>query len=420
MIVWILIAIAVCILFSAFFSASEMSFSSCNKVRLEHAMEDGDKNAERALKITERYDDALSTILVGNNLVNIAASSLGSVAVILLAAEQYAWASTAIITLLVIIFGETIPKIAANKNATNYAMKFSGPIRFLMILFRPVTWIVVSLVNLLTSKMKGEEDNDEEAAVEELHSIIETAEDEDIIDEDSSELVSAAIDFADISVSEVMTARIDITAIDIDDDKDEIWDIIGNSPYTRIPVYDESIDHVIGILSLNRYLKAVIDDPDVDMRSMLMEPCFLYKTIKLPDALEELRRAQQHLAIVTDEYGGTLGVVTMEDILEQLVGDIWDETDVVEEGILEKQENEYEVYGDTPVFEFLELLDWDEDSFDFESETVGGWCIEMLEGFPEPGSTFTYRNIEVTVLEAAERRVLKALVRRRADEPAEA
>ncbi|MBR2990522.1 MAG: HlyC/CorC family transporter [Solobacterium sp.] len=420
MIVWILIAIAVCILFSAFFSASEMSFSSCNKVRLEHAMEDGDKNAERALKITERYDDALSTILVGNNLVNIAASSLGSVAVILLAAEQYAWASTAIITLLVIIFGETIPKIAANKNATNYAMKFSGPIRFLMILFRPVTWIVVSLVNLLTSKLKGEEDNDEEAAVEELHSIIETAEDEDIIDEDSSELVSAAIDFADISVSEVMTARIDITAIDIDDDKDEIWDIIGNSPYTRIPVYDESIDHVIGILSLNRYLKAVIDDPDVDMRSMLMEPCFLYKTIKLPDALEELRRAQQHLAIVTDEYGGTLGVVTMEDILEQLVGDIWDETDVVEEGILEKQENEYEVYGDTPVFEFLELLDWDEDSFDFESETVGGWCIEMLEGFPEPGSTFTYRNIEVTVLEAAERRVLKALVRRRADEPAEA
>ena len=379
-------------------------------------MEDGDKAAARAVKITDRYDDALSAILVGNNLVNIAASSLGSVLVILLAAEQYAWASTAIITLLVIVFGETIPKIAASKNATVYAMKYSGIIRVLMIVLKPVTWLVVSLVNLLTSALKGEENDDEEAAVEELHSIIETAEDEEIIDQDSSELVSAAIDFADISVSEVMTARIDITAIDIDDDRDEIWDIIENSPYTRIPVYDESIDHVIGILSLNRYLKAVIDDPDVNMNSMMMEPCFLYKTIKLPDALEQLRKAQQHLAIVTDEYGGTLGVVTMEDILEQLVGDIWDETDVVEEGILEKKENEYEVYGDTPVFEFLELLGWNEDQFDFESETVGGWCIEMLEGFPEAGSSFRYRNIEVTILETAERRVIKALIRKTEEE----
>ncbi|MBQ1324475.1 MAG: HlyC/CorC family transporter [Solobacterium sp.] len=416
MITVIIAAIAACIVCSAFFSASEMSYSSCNKVRLENAMEDGDKAAARAVKITDRYDDALSAILVGNNLVNIAASSLGSVLVILLAAEQYAWASTAIITLLVIVFGETIPKIAASKNATVYAMKYSGIIRVLMIVLKPVTWLVVSLVNLLTSALKGEENDDEEAAVEELHSIIETAEDEEIIDQDSSELVSAAIDFADISVSEVMTARIDITAIDIDDDRDEIWDIIENSPYTRIPVYDESIDHVIGILSLNRYLKAVIDDPDVNMNSMMMEPCFLYKTIKLPDALEQLRKAQQHLAIVTDEYGGTLGVVTMEDILEQLVGDIWDETDVVEEGILEKKENEYEVYGDTPVFEFLELLGWNEDQFDFESETVGGWCIEMLEGFPEAGSSFRYRNIEVTILETAERRVIKALIRKTEEE----
>ncbi|MBR2726485.1 MAG: HlyC/CorC family transporter [Solobacterium sp.] len=416
MITVIIAAIAACIACSAFFSASEMSYSSCNKVRLENAMEDGDKAAARAVKITDRYDDALSAILVGNNLVNIAASSLGSVLVILLAAEQYAWASTAIITLLVIVFGETIPKIAASKNATVYAMKYSGIIRVLMIVLKPVTWLVVSLVNLLTSALKGEENDDEEAAVEELHSIIETAEDEEIIDQDSSELVSAAIDFADISVSEVMTARIDITAIDIDDDRDEIWDIIENSPYTRIPVYDESIDHVIGILSLNRYLKAVIDDPDVNMNSMMMEPCFLYKTIKLPDALEQLRKAQQHLAIVTDEYGGTLGVVTMEDILEQLVGDIWDETDVVEEGILEKKENEYEVYGDTPVFEFLELLGWNEDQFDFESETVGGWCIEMLEGFPEAGSSFRYRNIEVTILETAERRVIKALIRKTEEE----
>ncbi len=416
MIAGIIAAIAVCVLCSSFFSASEMSYSSCNKVRLENAKEDGDRAAARAVHITEHYDDALSTILVGNNLVNIAASSLGSVAVILLSAENYAWLSTALITMAVIIFGETIPKIAANKNATHYAMKFSGIIRFLMVILRPVTWVVVSLVNLLTAGLKGDVQDDEDAAVEELHSIIETAEDEDIIDQDSSELVSAAIDFADISVSEVMTARIDITAIDADDDRSEIWNTIENSLYTRIPVYEESIDHVIGILSVNRYLKTVIDDPEADLRGILMEPCFVYKTIRLPDALEQMRKAQQHLAIVTDEYGGTLGVVTMEDILEQLVGDIWDETDTVEEGIIEKEENVFEIYGDTPVFEFVELFGWNEDTFDFESETVGGWCIEMLEQFPEEGSSFTYKDAKVTVLEVAERRVLRVRAEKQKDE----
>lgn len=408
-----LIAIALLVCCSAFFSASEMSFSSANRIRLENSAEEGDKAAAEALYITEHFDDALSAILVGNNLVNIAASSLGSIAVITALGEEYAWLSTLLVTIAVIIFGETIPKISANRNATRYATRFAGILRFLMALFRPVTWVVVGLVNLLTSHLKSEEEKDDDAAVDELHTIIETAENEDVIDEDSSELVSKAIDFADVSVSEVMTARVDITAIDIDDDWDDIMETLTSSPYSRIPVYEDSIDNVIGILSLNHFLKRCIDRQPFDIRELLMQPYFVYKTMKLPAVLSTLRDSQQHLAIVSDEYGGTLGVVSMEDVLEELVGEIWDETDIVENEVTEVDENTYELDGDTPISDMLELMNWNEDTFDYESETVGGWCIEMLDEFPEPGSSFSYRNAEFRVIDTDERRVTRVRIIRK-------
>lgn len=405
-----IIGIIVCVMLSAFFSASEMSFSACNKVRLEHESENGNNKASAAFKIAEKFDDAISTILVGNNLVNIAASSMGSIAVMMVLSERFAWVSTAVITVLVIIFGETIPKISAKKNATAFSMSFAYPIRFLMIILRPVTWIVVTLVNLITKLLPDIEEEDSDAALEELHTMIDLAEDEDVIDEDASELVSAAIDFADISASEVMTARVDIIAIDIDDPWEEILRTIDASPYSRIPVYEDSIDHVIGILSLNRFLKAMIDQDKVEIRSLLLPTCYVYKTMRLPAVLSSLRNAQQHIAVVTDEYGGTLGVVSMEDVLEQLVGDLWDETDTVEKEIVKKGDGRYELDGDTPVYEFIELMGWKEEDFDFDSETVGGWCIEYNNGFPNVNSRFSFRDIEVTILEVSKRRVRRVLV----------
>ena len=402
--------IIVCVMCSAFFSASEMSFSACNKVRLEHESDNGDKKAGIAFKIAEKFDDAISTILVGNNLVNIAASSLGSIAVMMVLSEQYAWVSTAIITVLVIIFGETIPKISAKKNATRFAAKFAYPIRALMIILKPVTFIVVTLVNLITNMLSDVEEEDSDAALEELHTMIDIAEDEDVIDEDASELVSAAIDFADIMASEVMTARVDIIAIDIDDPWEEILRTIDASPYSRIPVYEDSVDHVIGILSLNRFLKAMIDQEKVEIRSLLLPTCYVYKTMRLPAVLSSLRNAQQHIAVVTDEYGGTLGVVSMEDVLEELVGDLWDETDTVEKEIVKKGDGRYDLDGDTPIYEFIELMRWKEDDFDFDSETVGGWCIEYNNGFPNVNSKFTFRDVEVTILEVSKRRVRRVQV----------
>ena len=399
-----IIGIIVCVMLSAFFSASEMSYSACNKVRLEHERDNGNKKAGLAVWIANKFDDALSTILVGNNLVNIAASSMGSVAVMLALGEKYTWVSTAAITVAVIIFGETIPKITAKKNATRFSLSFAYPIRALMIILKPVTFIVVGLVNLITNLLPDIEDTDSDAALEELHTMIDIAEDEDVLDEDASELVSAAIDFADISASEVMTARVYIVAIDIDDPWEEILHTIDASPYSRIPVYEDSVDH------LNRFLKAMIDKDKVEIRSLLLPTCYVYKTMRLPAVLSSLRNAQQHIAVVTDEYGGTLGVVSMEDVLEQLVGDLWDETDTVERDVVKQGDGKYELDGDMPISEFIELMGWKEDDFDFDSETVGGWCIEYNNGFPNVNSKFEYEDIEVTILEVSKRRVRRVRV----------
>jgi len=209
-----------------------------------------------------------------------------------------------------------------------------------------------------------------------------------------------------------MTARVDIIGIDIDDPWEEILRTIDASPYSRIPVYEGSVDHVIGILSLNRFLKAMIDSEKVEIRKLLLPTCYVYKTMKLPAVLSSLRNAQQHLAVVTDEYGGTLGVVSMEDVLEQLVGDIWDETDTIEKDVVRTADGVYELDGDMPVYEFLELMNWKEEDFDYDSETVGGWCIEYSNGFPNVNSSFVYRDVRVQILEVSKRRVRKIRVSR--------
>ncbi len=417
------VLILLLVICSGLFSASEMSYSSCSRVRLEHLQENdrtgsAAKKASLALRILDRFDDALSAILVGNNLVNIASSSLGSVAVILLFGEQYAWLSTLIITVAVIIFGETVPKISAKANATSGALAFARPLSILMVLLKPVTVPVVLLVNLISGLLKGEKaEDEEELAVQELHTIIDTAEDEDVLDEDASRLVSAAIDFADIPASEIMTARVDILAIDVEEDPETVLQIITDSPYSRIPVFEDSIDNVTGILSVNHYLKEASAAPVTDLRPLLLPVTYVYKTMKLPAILEILRTSRQHLAVVTDEYGGTAGVLSMEDVLEQLVGDIWDETDIVEHDIIERSDNSWIIDGDTPVSDFMELTGIEEDDFDYDSETVGGWCIEMLDAFPEKGTKFVFRDLAITVLNADERRVLQVLITR---EPSDA
>lgn len=447
----VIAGIIVCLCLSAFFSASEMAYSSCNSVRLESIKDDkgkGWKKAATAMKIVENFDQALSAILIGNNLVNIAASSMSSVLVIIvmtaagLNPDNYGWLSTLVITILVIIFGETMPKISAKRNATKIAMRNAPFVNFLMVVFKPIIWLVVKTIALITKPLKGEEDANQEESVEELQSIIETAEDEGIIDEDDSNLMQAAIDFADKSAMDVMTARVDVCAIDIEDSWKDIKKTIDGSIYSRLPVYEGTIDNVIGILHLNKLFKTLanieeqgkascnektscegkaVDDEategstdeeaPIDIRTLLMPPCYVYKTMKLPKVLNQLKGAKQHLAIVTDEYSGTLGVVSMEDVLEQIVGEIYDETDVVEPELVKHNDTEFEVDGGMPVDDLLELAGINEDDFDADSNTVGGWTIESIGSFPNEGDSFTYRNMTIKVLKMDGMRVEKVMVK---------
>ena len=281
-----------------------------------------------------------------------------------------------------------------------------------MVLLYPVVWLVVKLIWLLTFWLK-EKDADAGEAVEELHSIIETAEDEKVLDEDQSELLRSAIGFSEISAMEVMTARVDVEAIDIEDDWAEIIAQVERSSFSRLPVYEGSVDNIIGVLYLNRFLKALTDGEKVDIRSLLMPPCYVYKTTKLPAVLSLLRRAKQHLAVVTDEYGGTMGVLSMEDVLEQIVGDIWDDDDEVEPEVVCRTEGEYELDGAMMLSELEELLGLSEGAIEAESSTVGGWTLESFGAFPQEGDSFDWHGYRITVLAMSDgRRVDKVLVQR--------
>ena len=412
----VFISIVLCIFMSAFFSGSEMAFSAANQIRLENIAGDGNKKAKRTSDMIKRYNEILSSILIGNNLVNIASSSLTSVFVFLLTgSDRLSWLGTLILTVLIVVFGETIPKITAKHSATGTAMKYSGLLYAFDLLFKPVTWTVVKAVSILTLPLKGdgEEPSDStEDSVEELQTIIETAEDEGILDSDDTELLQNAIDFAEIPATEAMTARVDVQALDIDDDWQTIIAVVENTPYSRLPVYKDSIDNIIGIVHLNVFLQHLIETnrEPFDLQPILLKPCFVYKTMKLPSVLRQLKEAKQHLAIVTDEYSGTLGVITMEDVLEQVVGEIWDDTDTVTNLFTQLSSNSWAVDGDMSMSDFIELIGMEEGQLDCSSRTVGGWTIEQFEKYPAAGESFELGNLKVEVKETDGRRVDKVVV----------
>ena len=386
------------VLLSAYFSASEISFNASNKMRLKKAADTGSKTAKLAYKISEDFTTALSAILIGNNLANIAASTAATVVTVNflltldLDSDGLASAiSTVGMTLIILIFGEIVPKIIAKNNADKTVLFFAYPTRILTIILYPLVWLVIGLVRLL-GKLWGKDDDDAPTVTEEeLSSIIETVEEEGVIDEDQSELLQSTLDFRDTTVEEIMTPRIDMTTFDISDGEAEIKQIINESRHSRIPVYEDSIDEIIGILYLNHYYKAMTDKTaKPDMRSLLMKPCMVHKTMKLPAALSMLREKKVHLAIVVDEYGGTLGVVTMEDILEELVGDIWDESDEIITECVQTGENTFEVSGDMNIDDFFDQIEFEPEEFSCEYSTMGGWAIEMLDSDPHVGDTFTF------------------------------
>ena len=396
---------------SAFFSGSEISFNAANKMRLRKAGEAGSKTAKLANKISEHFTIALSAILIGNNLANIAASTAAtSIAIALLSGVSGGDAiastlATVIMTVIVLIFGEIVPKLLCKQHADTVVMWIAIPVLILMIVLSPAVAVVMGLLWVLRLIWGKDKNEGVDVTEEEFSSIIDTVEEEGVIDEGQSDLLQSTLEFHETTIEEVMTPRIDLTTIDIDDDRESIIDTIENSTYSRIPVYEDSIDNIIGILYLNQYYRAAVDDPNADIREMLMKPCFLHKTMHLPDALRHLRDRRTHIAIVIDEFGGTMGVVTIEDILEELVGDIWDESDEIITDIVKTGENTYEVLGEANIYDFFNEIDYEPRDFESEYSTVGGWAVENLNSDPHVGDSFTCGRLYVIVTEMDEMRV---------------
>ena len=395
-----LLVIFVMLVLSAYFSASEISFNASNKMRLKKAAEEGSKTAALAYKISEDFNTALSAILIGNNLANIAASTAATVIAMTLLLDfdrdgnLATLISTVAMTLIILVFGEIVPKILAKNNADTAVRLFAYPTKILTILLYPLVFLVMLLIKLL-SKLWGKDAEDAPTVTEEeLSSIIETVEEEGVIDEDQSELLQSTLQFRDTTVEEIVTPRIDMVAFDITDAPEEIAKVIDESRFSRIPVYEDSIDNIIGILTLNHYYKRKVDVnrllTEEELRGLLIKPCFLHKTMKLPAALSLLRERKMHLAVIVDEFGGTMGIVTMEDILEEVVGDIWDESDVIVTEFRQVGENTFEVSGDMNIDDFFAEIEYEPKDFTCEYSTVGGWAIEMLDADPHVGDTFTY------------------------------
>ena len=415
---WAYVVIFVMICLSAYFSACEIAFNSANKMRLRRAAEGGSYTAKIAFNITERFTTALSAILIGNNLANIAVSTCSTLIIMDLFESDVDVAvastiTTILITVIILIFGEIVPKTLSKQNADTVVHFVAVPTRILTIILSPIVFIVMAILFVLR-KIWGKDHKENEPTVteDELSTIIDTVEEEGVIDEEQSELLQSTLEFSDITIERIMTPRIDVTAIDIDAEKDELSELLmDTAQYSRLPVYEDSIDNIIGVLSLNRYYKGTLQEKDPDIRSLLLPTCKLHKTMKLPAALTKLREAKIHLAIVIDEFGGTLGIVTMEDILEELVGDIWDDTDVIVTECTVTGENTYEVVGEMNIDDFFEEIDFVKpDDFTCEYSTVGGWAIQMLEADPHLGDSYRYENLFVIVAQMDEERVTKLTV----------
>ena len=401
-----LLIILLCVVMSAYFSATETAFSTFNKIRVKNLAEKGNKRAARALELSENYDTLISTILIGNNIVNILGASLATLYFTDLLKDgsiaQFATTiSTAVMTLVVLTFGEISPKTLAKQLPEKFVLFATPLISLLVIIFTPLSFIFKLLQNLLSRIVKAEEDQG--MTEEELISIIEEATEEGDLDEEESTLIKSAIEFNELEVGDIFTPRIDITAVRSDISKEELAKVFTESGYSRIPIYDDDLDNIHGIV----YYKDFFSDAHtagISISEIIKPVMYVTKTQKINDVLKDLQEKQMHLAIVTDEYGSTAGLVTLEDILEEIVGEIWDEHDEIIEEIKEVGEGEYIVSGMANLEKLFEELEIELEE-ELDAITVNGWAMKILDRIPEEGDSFEELGLTVKVLKMDGRRI---------------
>ena len=403
------LGIVILIAFSAFFSGSEIAFASVNTLRLQSKAEKGSKPAQVAHYICQQYDKALCTILIGNNLVNIASSSLATVIALQLVGDSGAIYATGVMTVLILTFGEIMPKIVAKDQSDGFVLLAAYPLRLLMLVTKPlviaITWILDRI-----AKLWGGTPEPDPMTADELMTMIETVEDEGVIDEDRSDLLQSAVSFGETTVEQVLTPRVDLVAIDLQDSREDILHTMETSRFSRIPVYEEDIDSIQGILYLNHAYRVLADAPDTPIRDLLLPAVFLHRSTRLPIAMRELRSRRLQMAVVLDDFGGTCGVVTLEDILEEIVGDIWDENDTIEEDFIQLDETNFRLSGSVSLDDLLWEADLEQFEDEFDSTTVGGWITELNGGFPTLGQELVWKNLRLKVDALDDRRVLQVSV----------
>lgn len=404
------IVIGLLILCSSFFSCIETAFSCVSTARLKNEESKGNKKAKNALFITENFDKALTTILIGNNVVNLGCSSLATVLCMNIFQNFAAAISTGLTTILVLTFGEIIPKCIGKEKSEAVALNTAIILKGLMIVLTPLSFLFIA-IKTGALKLLNIRNDSPTVTEDELKYIIEHSENEGVLEEEESEMVQSALEFDEKSAFEVLTPRVDMLALDIDDDFETNKNKILTERYSRVPVYKENLDNILGILYTRDYLEELIDGKTPDIKLLINDAFFTYKNRKLSALMNDLRKNQVNMAIVTDEYGGTLGIVTMEDLIEEIVGEIYDEDEDIEKEYTKLRENCYFVSGDLEFDQLLELTDREDFDNDTESHTVGGFIFEHMGRIPKEGDKFEIDGLSFEVYKVEERRIISAIVK---------
>lgn len=401
-----IIAMVVCVSFSAYFSATETAFTSLNRIRMKNMANDGNKKAKEVMELSDNYDNLLSTILVGNNIVNIALSSIATVMFIGLYPKYGATIATAFATVVVLIFGEISPKSLAKEHPERFAM-FSAPfIKVLIIILTPINWIFAQWKKVLAKVFNA--DGVRPITEEELLTMVEEAQTEGGIDEEQSELIQNAIEFNDLEAWDVLTPRVDIMAVEVDETEEEVEKMFLETGFSRLPVYEDDLDNIVGVLNqkdFHNYIKG----GRASLSEYVKPVIFVAGSMKIAQLLKKLQTVKTHIAIIVDEYGGTDGLVTMEDIIEELVGEIYDEHDAIElQDVVQQQDGTYRVLCGTNIDKLFDYFDVEEE---VDATTVNGWVVLQIDKLPEVGDKFTYvadyKQFDVVVTKADARKSLE-------------
>lgn len=399
-----LAALLVLVVLSAYFSATETAFTSLNRIRLKSKAENGNRRAALTLRLAEDYDRLLSTILIGNNIVNISASTISTLLFTRLFFAYGPLVSTVVLTIVILIFGEISPKSLAKENAESFAM-FSAPIlRLLMVLLHPLNVLFAQWKKLLSRLFR--KNGDEGITEEELITMVDQAETEGGLGQDQSELIRSAIEFSDLEVEEILTPRVDIVAVEDTDSMAEIAKTFAESGYSRLPVYHEDIDNIVGVIH-EKDLHAARYHGQSDPSAIVSTVLYTTASTKISALLRILQRTKAHMVIVVDEYGGTEGLCTLEDIVEELVGEIWDEHDEIIEEFKKQPDGSYLISCNANLTDLYDLFAIKGER---DSTTVSGWVMEEVGRVPEEGDHFVYENLDVTVTKVDHRRVLEIRV----------